>query len=103
MPIHSTARFGPGRAKHPPSGARKAAKGTNTMKSVTSLQPIDISRRKFLAGAATLTAAPLLINPLSAASAPATSRGTGPTIGGRRKLGALEVSSVGLGVQNMSR
>jgi aryl-alcohol dehydrogenase-like predicted oxidoreductase len=73
------------------------------MKTATIPQPIDISRRKFLAGAATLTAAPLLINPLSAASAPTTSRGTGPAVGSRRKLGALEVSSVGLGVQNMSR
>jgi aryl-alcohol dehydrogenase-like predicted oxidoreductase len=73
------------------------------MKSETSAQPIDISRRKFLAGAAALTAAPLLTNSLSAANAPATSRAPSPTVSGRRKLGTLEVSSVGLGVQNMSR
>jgi aryl-alcohol dehydrogenase-like predicted oxidoreductase len=73
------------------------------MKSLTITQAADISRRKFLTGAAALTAAPLLTSHLSAANTPATSRGTGPTVGGRRKLGALEVSSVGLGVQNMSR
>jgi len=74
------------------------------MKSHT-IRQADISRRKFLAGAATLTAAPLLTSP-SAASTTATSAhaaGTAPIVSGRRKLGALEVSSVGIGVQNMSR
>jgi len=76
------------------------------MKSATIAQPAETSRRKFLAGAATLTAVPLLTSHLSAANAAATSataKGTMPTISGRRRLGALEVSSVGLGVQNMSR
>jgi aryl-alcohol dehydrogenase-like predicted oxidoreductase len=54
------------------------------------------ARRSFIAAAATLAAAPLVAN----AQSPATAL---PTVAGRRKLGALEVSSIGLGAQNMSR
>jgi aryl-alcohol dehydrogenase-like predicted oxidoreductase len=65
----------------------------------------DIGRRSFLRSAGTLAAAPLLggvaaqalAQPTAPTSPPA------PATMGRRKLGKLEVSSVGLGVQNMSR
>ncbi|HEU5066569.1 MAG TPA: aldo/keto reductase [Sphingomicrobium sp.] len=75
------------------------------MKSQSNLPVIATSRRQFLVGGATLAAASLLPNPLRAAdgskspAAPA----AGPALSGRRKLGSLEVSSVGIGVQNMHR
>nr|WP_315185044.1 aldo/keto reductase [uncultured Albidiferax sp.] len=58
------------------------------------------ARRGFLQSATTLAAAPLLggIGTSAAAQAASPSPATG-----RRKLGKLEVSSLGLGVQNMSR
>lgn len=65
-----------------------------------------ISRREYLLGAATLVAAPLISTHLHAASsaaAPPTPLEKAATVKGRRKLGSLEVSSVGLGVQNMHR
>ena len=55
-----------------------------------------------LAGAALALSSP----PMAASQLQATSSGAGsgaPELSGRRKLGSLEVSSVGLGVQNMSR
>ena len=66
-------------------------------------------RRRFLAGAAALTASPLMAGLATAASGSdrtantASGAKTPTSLTGRRKLGALEVSSVGLGVQNMSR
>lgn len=66
-------------------------------------------RRRFLAGAAALTASPLMAGLATAASgsdrtANAESGAKTPrSLTSRRKLGALEVYSVGLGVQNMSR
>jgi aryl-alcohol dehydrogenase-like predicted oxidoreductase len=59
-------------------------------------------RRKFLVTGAGMAAASLLARLAQARPAPtaAATTATGPA---RRKLGALEVSSVGLGVQNMSR
>jgi len=57
-------------------------------------------RRAFMLSAATFAAAPLLAH--FAAPALAQTRTSSP-LSGRRKLGTLEVSSVGLGVQNMSR
>ncbi len=66
-------------------------------------------RRRFLAGAAALTASPLMAGLATAASGSDRTANTSSgaraqaSLRGRRKLGALEVSSVGLGVQNMSR
>lgn len=61
-----------------------------------------IERRRFLQSAGVLAAAPLL-----GAMAPTDATDTPPTAPmaamGRRRLGKLEVSSVGIGVQNMSR
>ncbi len=64
-----------------------------------------LGRRSFLLSAGAFAATPLLSGaaPQSAAQAPAPSRPTAPSASGRRRLGSLEVSSVGLGVQNMSR
>lgn len=74
--------------------------------------PTDTHRRSFLKGAATLVAVPLVagmtasqVLAQSAAQTPTggTSRTDAARVTGRRKLGSLEVSSVGLGVQNMNR
>ena len=75
--------------------------------------PTNADRRKLLAGAATLAAMPLAASQPSrepdakaGASAKAgAARGAQPgaSLTDRRKLGALEVSSLGLGVQNMHR
>jgi len=65
----------------------------------------DVDRRSFLSAAGTLAAVSLL----GAASSQASNQAAGtrgaatPPAKGRRRLGRLEVSSVGLGVQNMSR
>ncbi|SIT59736.1 Aldo/keto reductase [Mesorhizobium prunaredense] len=66
---------------------------------------ITLRRRGFLGAAATLAAAPLLAGTGSQAFAQATGSGSegAARASGRRKLGQLEVSSVGLGVQNMHR
>lgn len=83
------------------------------------IQPIDTGRRKVLMGAAVLSAVPL-VGGLAACQRSGeqganTGAASGPTAGvetsgatadahiGRRSLGSLEVSSLGLGVQNMSR
>jgi aryl-alcohol dehydrogenase-like predicted oxidoreductase len=64
-----------------------------------------IGRRSFLASMGSLLAAPLLgstaVDAVAQASTSRKQPSTHPQ--GRRKLGSLEVSSVGLGVQNMSR
>jgi aryl-alcohol dehydrogenase-like predicted oxidoreductase len=64
-----------------------------------------MGRRGFLGAAGSLAAAPLLGESVTSASAQTTgsagSAAAQPM--GRRKLGSLEVSSVGLGVQNMHR
>jgi aryl-alcohol dehydrogenase-like predicted oxidoreductase len=64
-----------------------------------------IGRRVFLAAAGGLVAAPVLgesgLQASAQTSAAVVSRAARQS--GRRKLGSLEVSSVGLGVQNMSR
>ena len=64
-----------------------------------------IGRRSFLRSAGTLAATPLLggIATQGFAQAPASSRPPKAKAIGRRRLGKLEVSSVGIGVQNMSR
>lgn len=67
----------------------------------------ELGRRAFLLAAGALTAAPLLggIATDALAQAPATVAGGDHAVApmGRRRLGKLEVSSIGLGVQNMSR
>lgn len=65
----------------------------------------EIGRRSFLRSAGTLAAVPLLgigSPALAEPAGPGARRASAPTIA-RRRLGKLEVSSVGLGVQNMSR
>jgi aryl-alcohol dehydrogenase-like predicted oxidoreductase len=65
----------------------------------------NLGRRSFLLSAGTLAATPLL----SGRATPAFAEGAAPSRPpaaeevGRRRLGSLEVSSIGLGVQNMSR
>ena len=75
--------------------------GRTDMPSETRLK---IGRRGFLGAAGSLVAAPLVAGASSQAMAQATGpdANTGRALG-RRRLGALEVSSVGIGVQNMSR
>jgi aryl-alcohol dehydrogenase-like predicted oxidoreductase len=66
----------------------------------------NIGRRSFLQSAGALAAAPLLGGIATQACAPATVAGAIPSATaapGRRRLGRLEVSSIGLGVQNMAR
>lgn len=65
----------------------------------------EVGRRGFLGAAGSLAAAPLLGSMISQASAQTAGSGASAVAqtSGRRKLGALEVSSVGIGVQNMSR
>lgn len=65
----------------------------------------DIGRRSFLLSAGALAATPLLGGAAAQrpAQPPAAGRQPAPSAVGRRRLGSLEVSSVGLGVQNMSR
>lgn len=65
-----------------------------------------IDRRAFLGAAGLLAAAPIIEASASPAMAQATSTTTITASAGgigRRKLGQLEVSSIGIGVQNMSR
>ena len=63
-----------------------------------------LGRRGFLAGTAMVSAGVALSSiPMAASSTVSGSRATPPKIAGRRKLASLEVSSIGLGVQNMSR
>jgi aryl-alcohol dehydrogenase-like predicted oxidoreductase len=64
-----------------------------------------IGRRAFLGATGSLAAVPLLGKSGSQASAQTSAAGVSSAAraNGRRKLGSLEVSSVGLGVQNMSR
>ena len=75
------------------------------MKSETNHPATAPTRRQFLVGGATLAAASLLASPLNAADSltRAAAPTDAPSLNGRRKLGSLEVSAVGLGVQNMTR
>ena len=65
----------------------------------------EIGRRSFLLSAGSLATASLVggITTPAPAQLPASSRPPAPAAIGRRRLGSLEVSSIGLGVQNMSR
>lgn len=71
--------------------------------------PTQLDRRKFLIAGAGVAAASLLLRVSAAAQVQAGQSSTGgtdarqPSTLGSRKLGALDVSSIGLGVQNMSR
>src|SRR4026209_2403734 len=64
-----------------------------------------IGRRSFLLSAGSLAAVPFLGGMATRALAKATGSSVARATGeiGRRRLGSLEVSSIGLGVQNMSR
>jgi aryl-alcohol dehydrogenase-like predicted oxidoreductase len=76
------------------------------MKSEMNPSSTATSRRQFLVAGATLAAASILHgSPVHAAdSSPrAGATASAPTLSGRRKLGSLEVSALGLGVQNMTR
>jgi aryl-alcohol dehydrogenase-like predicted oxidoreductase len=63
---------------------------------MNSNRELEVGRRMFLLAAGSLASTPLVGHAAASASAPA-------AVSGRRKLGSLEVSAVGLGVQNMSR
>lgn len=75
---------------------------------MTNRRTSEMGRRGFLSTAGSLAATPLLVGTGPQASAQETAQGTGVNstaskLSGRRKLGLLEVSSLGLGVQNMHR
>ena len=63
----------------------------------------ELGRRAFLGSAASLGAAPLLAGISAQVVAKPIRKQGSMAASGRRKLGSLEVSSVGLGVQNMHR
>ncbi|WP_420908474.1 aldo/keto reductase [Aureimonas altamirensis] len=65
----------------------------------------DVARRDLLMAAGGLGLTPLLAGLASPALAQSSSPATAQAVGvqGRRKLGSLEVSSIGFGVQNMAR
>lgn len=67
-----------------------------SIKHIQSTQRNEIGRRSLLRSAGALAATPVFAQP------PTASRQASQGITGRRTLGKLEVSSVGLGVQNMS-
>ncbi len=64
--------------------------------------PNNPQRRSILKGAAALAALPLT-GALATSTANASSAAAAQKMDGRRMLGTLQVSSIGLGVQNMSR
>jgi hypothetical protein len=72
---------------------------------MTTKRGSEIDRRKFLLAVGSLAAAPLAGRAYAqtAAQGAVTAKLASMQVAGRRKLGSLEVSSVGLGVQNMSR
>ncbi len=63
----------------------------------------EIGRRSFLLAAGSVAALPLLGCEMRSATGSPASASVGSEVVGRRRLGKLEVSSVGMGVQNMSR
>ena len=66
-------------------------------------RPASPQRRSILKGAATLTALPLAGALATSVATPSSAATATAKLEGRRMLGKLQVSSVGLGVQNMSR
>jgi aryl-alcohol dehydrogenase-like predicted oxidoreductase len=79
----------------------------NSKENQPPVEGADVRRRDFLTKAALAGAALALSSaPTAASQLQATPSGAGipaPKLRGRRRIGSLEVSSVGLGVQNMSR
>jgi aryl-alcohol dehydrogenase-like predicted oxidoreductase len=71
------------------------------MKEKTTELGADLSRRRFIVGAAVAAAPAAFLN--LAGGAEVSNSSSPATVIGRRKLGSLEVSSIGLGVQNMHR
>lgn len=69
------------------------------------LEITRLSRRNLLAAAGVLAAAPAVggASAQTSQGSPSAATATGPVVAKRRKLGSLEVSAIGLGVQNMSR
>jgi aryl-alcohol dehydrogenase-like predicted oxidoreductase len=65
-------------------------------------KPLPIDRRNLLFTTAATVASPLLAQSTAQAAPEPLGKSTA-TLPGRRKLGTLEVSSIGIGVQNMSR
>jgi aryl-alcohol dehydrogenase-like predicted oxidoreductase len=61
---------------------------------------LQVGRRGLLAAVGAIAASPLLAAP---SRSNARARRSAPAVTGRRRLGSLEVSSIGLGVQNNSR
>jgi aryl-alcohol dehydrogenase-like predicted oxidoreductase len=72
------------------------------METAMSNLPNNPQRRSILKGAAALAALPLT-GALATSTANASPAAAAPRMDGRRMLGKLQVSSIGLGVQNMSR
>jgi hypothetical protein len=72
------------------------------METAMSTLPNNPQRRSILKRAAALAALPLT-GALATSTANASTAAAAPRMGGRRMLGKLQVSSIGLGVQNMSR
>jgi aryl-alcohol dehydrogenase-like predicted oxidoreductase len=72
------------------------------METAMNTPPTNAQRRSLLKGAATLAALPLA-GALATSTATASPAAAAPRMDGRRMLGKLQVSSIGLGVQNMSR
>jgi aryl-alcohol dehydrogenase-like predicted oxidoreductase len=66
-------------------------------------QDAAVGRRAFLGAGGALAMSPLIGNAQALAAQPAANGSTHGETLGRRRLGTLEVSSIGLGVQNMSR
>ena len=65
--------------------------------------PITTGRRGFLGAAGVLASLPLLGGAASAKAAASAATPAKPLAQGRRMLGKLEVSAIGIGVQNMAR
>jgi aryl-alcohol dehydrogenase-like predicted oxidoreductase len=69
--------------------------------------PADPNRRMMMAGAVAMVGSTALAAgcaaPSGASGALAASQATAPRVAGRRRLGSLEVSPIGIGVQNMAR
>lgn len=72
---------------------------------MTTRKDLELARRTFLVGTATLAATSVLACRSTSSAAPEPRAAIAPARGtlGKRKLGSLEVSSLGLGCQNVSR